>query len=140
MKPSIDLNTLEAAVDRDLALLRDLPAAAPSAALRGRMVHALLRDHRARARRRRGWLWAAPAAAAGLVLLLNASTPTAPRGLTAPSVEEELRQWTAAADRATDRLAALLQPPPAPVDNDRVDVESVDELLESFDLIFGGTS
>ncbi len=128
-----DLKNLEQAIERDMALLRDLPPVAPRPETVARVQAAVRRAAVQRPQPHRfAWLYRTGlgvAAAAALTLAFWPHQPAASQRMT-PAVDPDttVQEWTAAFD-ASDLRWSRLMDSSAPTDAS----EDVDDLLRGLD-------
>lgn len=104
------LHELEQRVEREMALLRNLPPAEPDLRCLGSVQAAVVGEGRRvmRRRRMRGMMWTAVGAAAAILMAISLSTTSGGSGMSASDAEAALTEWTVAVDESTDRLTTLL--------------------------------
>ncbi len=106
-----ELDNLEREVEREMALLRSLPAEPLDRACVDRVTAAVVAEAAriGRTRRRRAWVRVSLGAAAAVLLALGVRQmwPRTSATLSAPDADAQLQQWAAALDESDDRVAAL---------------------------------
>jgi hypothetical protein len=132
---------LEASVERDMALLGDLPPVVPSAACVQRMKDAVGRAALQYQRRRRllRMLESAGAVAAAIVLAVVLRWPLPASAPSVYDADTYVRTWAVAAEESNDQLASLFgesgrTSTPA---TDEGEDAALDDLLNNLGLVLG---
>jgi hypothetical protein len=133
------MDKLQQTVEREMELLRDLPAAAPRAECVERVRSAVMQQARRAARIRRWISLGRAAAGAAAALILAVGWLTLPIGVHSigPDPGEVLDEWAAALEASSQRLAGLVGEAWAQGEARVGDDEgNLEELLDSLDRSF----